>query len=188
MPWTAKSDRRHTEMEKNEKAFSKSLFYYRKIFLERYEVGNRKQTYWNKLLYITPTILLLYWIKQTTVSNEMKSKKGRKRVTFGKGVIMIILIFHTKIRSWGYRIQVAFKWSMLLRLFLDNTRPAMSKTSLCFSKSEEAALSLLSLLYLLENLLGKKSRGLWLMDFDPFCLFLCFKERCSVFWKVLPYF
>ena len=26
-------------------AFSKSLFHYRKIFLERYKTGNRKQTY-----------------------------------------------------------------------------------------------------------------------------------------------
>ena len=39
---------------------------------------------------------------------------------------------------------------------LDNTRPAMSKTSLRFSKSEEAALSSLSRPYILENLLENK--------------------------------
>ena len=40
--------------------------------------------------------------------------------------------FTTKIWSWGYRIQVAFKWLTLLQLVLDNTLPAMSKTSLDF--------------------------------------------------------
>ena len=46
------------------------------------------------------------------------------------------------------------------------------------SKSEEAALS--SPLHLSEPLRKQKIVvcDLWLVDFDPFCLFLCFKLSC----------
>ena len=82
---------------------------------------------------------------------------------------------------------------MLLQLFVDNNWLAMPKTSLDFvflrrqSKSEEAALSSLSrLLFILANLLGNKRSFVicvWLVDFDPFCVFLCFKVTCFVFEK-----
>ena len=55
------------------------------------------------------------------------------------------------------------------------------------SKSEEAALSsrAFSPLHLSEPLRKQKIVvcDLWLVDFDPFCLFLCFKLSCFVFEK-----
>ena len=80
---------------------------------------------------------------------------------------------------------------MLLQLFVDNARLRCKNVfGFCVylrrqSKTEEAALSSLSRLYILANLLGKKVvvRELWLVDFDPFCVFLCFKVRCFVFEK-----
>ena len=55
------------------------------------------------------------------------------------------------------------------------------------SKSEEAALSsrALSPLHLSEPVRKQKVVvcHLWLADFDPFCLFLCFKLSCFVFEK-----
>ena len=81
---------------------------------------------------------------------------------------------------------------MLLQLFVDNTRLAMPKTSLDFvffydvnRTRRSGAFFALSPLHLSEPLRKQKVvvRDLWLVDFDPFCVFLCFKVRCFVFEK-----
>ena len=85
---------------------------------------------------------------------------------------------------------VAFKWSMLLPLFVDNTRLAMPKTSLDFVFFYDVKQNLkkrpfVLFIHLSEPLRKQKVvvRDLWLVDFDPFCVFLCFKVRCFVFEK-----
>ena len=77
---------------------------------------------------------------------------------------------------------------MLLQLFLDNSRPAMSKTSLdfvFFKIWRSGTFFAFSPLYLSEPLRKQKVVvcDLWLVDFDPFCVFLCFKVLCFVFEK-----
>ena len=70
---------------------------------------------------------------------------------------------------------------MLLRLFLDNTRPAI--WILCFSKSEKVALSSLSRPYILADLLGNK--GSWFV-IGGFGFVLCvsvFLGSLLCFWK-----
>ena len=99
-----------------------------------------------------------------------------------------VCLFITKIRARGYTIQVTFKWSMLLQLFLDNSRPAMSKTSLdfvFFKIWRIGTFFAFSPLYLSEPLRKQKVVvcDLWLVDFDPFCVFLCFKVLYIVFEK-----
>ena len=79
---------------------------------------------------------------------------------------------------------------MLLQLFLDNTRPAMPKTSLDFvffcdvnHNLKKLCFVAFSRLHFSEPLRKRKAVvcDLWLVDFDPFCVFLCFKIRCFVF-------
>ena len=78
---------------------------------------------------------------------------------------------------------------MLLQLFVDNTRLAMQKRLwiLCFSTTSIKIWrsGAFSPLHLSEPLRKQKVvvRDLWLVDFDPFCEFLCFKVRCFVFEK-----
>ena len=99
-----------------------------------------------------------------------------------------VCLFITKIRARGYTIQVTFKWLMLLQLFLDNSGPAMSKTSLdfvFFKIWRSGTFFAFSPLYLSEPLRKQKFVvcDLWLVDFDPFCVFLFFKVLCFVFQK-----
>ena len=79
------------------------------------------------------------------------------------------------------------KWLMLLQLVLDNSWPATSKTSLdfVFFKIWKSSGFLCFLtLYILAKLLGnKRGHGLWLVDFNPFCVFQSFRVRCFVFEK-----
>ena len=80
---------------------------------------------------------------------------------------------------------------MLLQLFVDNTRPAMAKTSLDFvffylvnqNLMRSGAFFAFSPLHLSEPLTKQKVLvcDLWLVDFDTFCVFLCFKVSCFVF-------
>ena len=79
---------------------------------------------------------------------------------------------------------------MLLQLFVDNTRLAMPKTSLDFVFFYDVNQNLkkrpfVLFIHLSEPLRKQKVviRDLWLVDFDPFCVFLCFKVRCVVFEK-----
>ena len=75
---------------------------------------------------------------------------------------------------------------MLLQLFVDNTRPVIPKTSLDFVISYDVNQRRhFSPLQLSEPLRKQKVVvcDLWLADFDPFCLFLCFKLSCFVFEK-----
>ena len=79
---------------------------------------------------------------------------------------------------------------MLLQLFVDNTRPAMPKTSFDFVFLYDFNQNLkkrpfVLFIHLSEPLRKQKVvvRDLWLVDFDPFCVFLCFKVRCFVFEK-----
>ena len=89
------------------------------------------------------------------------------------------------------RLQNPFKWSMLLQLFVDiNTRLAMPKTSLDFVFFYDVNQNLkkrpfVLFIHLSEPLRKQKVviRDLWLVDFDPFCVFLCFKVRYFVFEK-----
>ena len=66
-----------------------------------------------------------------------------------------------QIRSRGFRIHVAYKWSMLLKLFVDNTRLAMQERLwiLCFSTTSIKIWrsgAFFACLYILANLLGNK--------------------------------
>ena len=79
---------------------------------------------------------------------------------------------------------------MLLQLFVDNTRLAMPKTSLDFVFFYDVNQNLkkrpfVLFIHLSEPLRKQKVvvRDLWLVDFDPFCVFLCSKVRCFVFEK-----
>ena len=77
---------------------------------------------------------------------------------------------------------------MLLQLFLDNSRPAMSKASLdfVFFKIWRSGTNFaFSPLYLSEPLRKQKVVvcDSWLVHFDPFCVFLCFKVLYFVFEK-----
>ena len=84
---------------------------------------------------------------------------------------------------------------MLLQLFVDNTRLALQKRLwiLCFSTTSikiwtSGAFFTFSLfIHLSEPRALRKQkvvvRDLWLVHFDQFCVFLCFKIRCFVFEK-----
>ena len=76
--------------------------------------------------------------------------------------------------------------------FSGNTRPAMQKNvfGFCvFSASitiwRSGAFFVFSPLHFSEPLRKRKAVvcDLWLVDFDPFCVFLCFKVSCFVFEK-----
>ena len=78
---------------------------------------------------------------------------------------------------------------MLLQLFVDNTDLRCQKRLwiLCFPTTSikiwRSAFVAFSPLHLSEPLRKQKVVvcDLWLVDFDPFCVFLCFKVRCFVF-------
>ena len=78
------------------------------------------------------------------------------------------------------------------RCFLDNTRPAMPKTSLDFvffydvNQNLKKRRFLRFLAFTFSEPLRKQKVvdcDLCLVDFDPFCVFLCFKVRRFVFEK-----
>ena len=85
-------------------------------------------------------------------------------------------------------------WSILLQLFVDNTRLAMPKTSLDFVSFSTTSIKIWRsgtffafspAIHFSKPLRKQKVvvRDLWLVDFNSFCVFLCFKVRCFVFEK-----